>query len=86
MIIIWLSFCKKQTNKTKEKSLYKLNSHTKTRFQVDELFGFYQYPVRARAEEGAEEETKKVHQHLFWRPHISMSLLFCFILVLIYYV
>ena len=67
-------------------SLYKLNSHTKTRFQVDELFGFYQYPVRARAEEGAEEETKKVHQHLFWRPRISMSLLFCFILVLIYYV
>ena len=76
MIIIWLSFCKQQTNKTKEKSvcpkgflltlttsdfflpvrsqqvciesLYKLNSHTKTRFQVDELFGFYQYPVRAR--------------------------------------
>ena len=67
-------------------SLYKLNSHTKTRFQVDELFGFYQYPVRARAEEGAEEETKKVRQHLFWRPHISLSLLFCFILVVIYYV
>ena len=42
-------------------SLHKLNSHTKTRFQVDKLFGFYQYPVRARAEEGAEEETKKVH-------------------------
>ena len=113
MIIICLSFCKKQTNKTKEKSvcpkgflltlttsdffplrsqqvciesLHKLNSHTKTRFQVDKLFGFYQYPVRARAEEGAEKETKKVHQHLFWRPHISMSLLFCFILVVIYYV
>ena len=67
-------------------SLYKLNSHTKTRFQVDELFGFYQYPVRARAEEGAEEETKKVRQHLFWRPHISMSSLFCLISVLIYYV
>ena len=67
-------------------SLHKLNSHTKTRFQVDKLFAFYQYPVRARAEEGAEEETKKVHQHLFWRPRISMSLLFCFILVLIYYV
>ena len=33
--------------------------------QVDKLFGFYQYPVRARAEEGAEKETKKVHQHLF---------------------
>ena len=46
-------------------SLYKLNSQTKTRFQVDKLFGFYQYPVRARAEEGAEKETKKVHQHLF---------------------
>ena len=46
-------------------SLYKLNSHTKTRFQVDKLFGFYQYPVRARAEEGVEKETKKVHPHLF---------------------
>ena len=93
MIIIWLSFSNKQTNKKKEKrvcpkgfllslttsdfffpvrdqqvcieSLYKLNSHTKTRFQVDKLFGLYQYPVRARAEEGAEKETKKVHQHLF---------------------
>ena len=40
----------------------------------------------ARAEEEAEEETKKVRQHFFWRQHISMSLLFCFILVLIYYV
>ena len=46
--------------------VYKLNCHKKKRFKVDELFGFYQNPVRARAVEEVEEDTKKVHQHLFY--------------------